>query len=182
MFTTELDGKRQDILLEAVPGIHRMAALADTNNTSPEQLQALQDGARARAVELLIYRVVKAEEIASAIDAAKSSGATALNVLASPLLFNNRQIILQRVAALGLPAIYQFPVARRRAASGYGWRLDQIYRDIFARQLVKLLQRRKARRYCPLSSRPSSNLSSTSPLRRRSASPSRQSSSCAPTR
>lgn len=141
MFTTELDGKRQDILLEAVPGIHRMAALADTNNTSPEQLQALQDGARARAVELLIYRVVKAEEIASAIDAAKSSGATALNVLASPLLFNNRQIVLQRVAALGLPAIYQFPVAAEEGGFiAYGSRLDQIYRDIFARQLVKLLR------------------------------------------
>jgi putative ABC transport system substrate-binding protein len=69
MFTTELDGKRQGILLEVVPGIHRMAALADTNNTSPEQLQALQDGARARAVELLIYRVAKAEEIASADEA-----------------------------------------------------------------------------------------------------------------
>jgi putative tryptophan/tyrosine transport system substrate-binding protein len=74
MLTTELDGKRQDILLDVVPGIHRMAALADTNNTSPEQLQALVDGAHARAVELLIYRVAKAEEIASAIDAAKSSG------------------------------------------------------------------------------------------------------------
>jgi putative tryptophan/tyrosine transport system substrate-binding protein len=135
------DGKRQEILLDVVPGIHRMAALADTNNTSPEQLQALQDGARARAVELLIYRVAKAEEIASAIDAAKSSGATALNVLASPLLFNNRQIILQRVAALGLPAIYQFPVAAEEGGFiAYGSRLDQIYRDIFARQLVKLLR------------------------------------------
>jgi putative tryptophan/tyrosine transport system substrate-binding protein len=141
MLTTELDGKRQEILLDVVPGIHRMAALADTNNTSPEQLQALQDGARARAVELLIYRVAKAEEIASAIDAAKSSGATALNVLASPLLFNNRQIILPRVAALGLPAIYQFPVAVEEGGFiAYGSRLDQIYRDIFARQLVKLLR------------------------------------------
>jgi putative tryptophan/tyrosine transport system substrate-binding protein len=141
MLTTELDGKRQEILLDVVPGIHRMAALADTNNTSPEQLQALQDGARARAVELLIYRVAKAEEIASAIDAAKSSGATALNVLASPLLFNNRQIILPRVAALGLPAIYQFPVAAEEGGFiAYGSRLDQIYRDIFARQLVKLLR------------------------------------------
>jgi putative tryptophan/tyrosine transport system substrate-binding protein len=141
MLTTELDGKRQEILLDVVPGIQRMAALADTNNTSPEQLQALQDGARARAVELLIYRVAKAEEIASAIDAAKSSGATALNVLASPLLFNNRQIILPRVAALGLPAIYQFPAAAEEGGFiAYGSRLDQIYRDIFARQLVKLLR------------------------------------------
>src|SRR4029434_8308397 len=55
----ELDGKRQEILIEAVPGVRRMAALADFNTTTPRQLQALQDAARARGVDLLIYRVTK---------------------------------------------------------------------------------------------------------------------------
>jgi putative ABC transport system substrate-binding protein len=50
ILSTELDGKRQEILLEAVPGIRRMAALADTNSTLPEQLEALQEAARARGV------------------------------------------------------------------------------------------------------------------------------------
>ena len=141
IFAAELDGKRQEILLEAVPGIRRMAALADANGTLPQQLQALQEAARARGVDLSIYRVAKADEIAGAIDAAKSSGAAALNVLASTLLYNNRQIIVPRVAALGLPAIYQFPaMAEEGGLIGYGPRLDQIYRDIFARQLVKLLR------------------------------------------
>ena len=40
---------------------------------------------------------------------AKSSGAMALNVLSSPMLFSNRQLIMDRVAALRLPAIYQWP-------------------------------------------------------------------------
>ena len=31
ILATELDGKRQDILIEAVPGIRRMAALADSS-------------------------------------------------------------------------------------------------------------------------------------------------------
>jgi putative tryptophan/tyrosine transport system substrate-binding protein len=31
----DLDGKRQEILIEAVPGVHRMAALADVNFTPP---------------------------------------------------------------------------------------------------------------------------------------------------
>jgi putative tryptophan/tyrosine transport system substrate-binding protein len=142
ILATELDGKRQEMLLEVVPGVRRMAALADANDdTLPQQLQALQDAARARGVELSIYRVAKAEEIAGAIDAAKASGATALNVLASALLNNNRQIILPRVAALGLPAIYQFPVvAEEGGLIGYGSSLEQIYRDIGARQLVKLLR------------------------------------------
>jgi putative tryptophan/tyrosine transport system substrate-binding protein len=51
IFATELNGKRQEILIEAVPGLRRMAALADTNFTAPPQLQALQDAARARGVE-----------------------------------------------------------------------------------------------------------------------------------
>jgi putative tryptophan/tyrosine transport system substrate-binding protein len=52
ILATELDGKRQDILIEAVPGIRRMTALADTNTATPQHLQALQDAARARGVEL----------------------------------------------------------------------------------------------------------------------------------
>ena len=41
-----LDGKRQEILIEAVPGLRRMAALADANENTPRHLQALQDTAR----------------------------------------------------------------------------------------------------------------------------------------
>jgi putative ABC transport system substrate-binding protein len=141
ILTSELNGKRQDILLEAVPGVRRVAALADANSSLPQQLQAMQDAARARGIDLLIYQVTKAEEIIGAIDAAKGSGATALNVLASVILWNNRQIIIPRVAALDLPAIYQFPAAAEEGGFiAYGSRLDQIYRDIWARQLVKLLR------------------------------------------
>jgi putative tryptophan/tyrosine transport system substrate-binding protein len=141
ILSTELDGKRQEILLEVVPGISRMAALADANGTLPQKLQALQEGAHVHGVELSIYRVARADEIAPAIDAAKSSGAAALNVLASTLLYNNRQIILPRVAALGLPTIYQFPgMAEEGGLMGYGTRLEEIYTNILARQIVKLLR------------------------------------------
>ena len=87
ILATQLDGKRQDILIEMVAGLRRMAALADSNTTAPRELKALQEAARARGVELSLHRVAKPEEIAPAIGAAKHSGATALNVLATPLLF-----------------------------------------------------------------------------------------------
>jgi putative tryptophan/tyrosine transport system substrate-binding protein len=32
VLAVDLDGKRQDILIEAVPGLRRMAALANVNN------------------------------------------------------------------------------------------------------------------------------------------------------
>lgn len=141
ILSSELDGKRQQILMEAVPEAHRYAALADVNSSSPQQLKALEEITRARGAELSIYRVAKSEEIADVIDAAKNSGAAALNVLASSVLYNNRQIILTRAAALALPAIFQWPtVAAEGTLIGYGPRLERIYGDIFSRQLVKLLR------------------------------------------
>ena len=141
ILASELDGKRQEILMEAVPEARRMAALADGNVTTPQRMQVLHDAAQARGVELLTYRVTTPEEIAGAIDAAKRSGAAALNVLATPLLNVNRKIIMARVAALRLPAIYQWPeVGEEGGLIGYGPRIVQIYREILPRQLVKLLR------------------------------------------
>src|SRR5262245_54747672 len=93
ILASELDGKRQEILIEAVPGARRIAALVDSNTTTPSQLRMLEDAARARGVELSIHRVAWREEIGSAIDAAKAARAGALNVLASPLLFGSRAFI-----------------------------------------------------------------------------------------
>ena len=141
LLASDLDGKRQDILMEAVPGLRRMAALADKNITAPQQLQELLDSARTRGVELSIHQATKPDEIAPAIDAAKTSEAEALNVLASPLLFANRQAIIERTAALRLPAMYQWPdEAEQGGFIGYGPRLIQLYRDITSRQLVALLR------------------------------------------
>jgi len=141
LLATELDGKRQEILLEAVPGVRRVAALADLNTTSPQQLHKLQDAAHARGVDLSIYPAATPEEIVDAIETAKSYGESALNVLASPFLFNHRQVILQRVATLRLPAMYSWAeTAEEGGLLGYGPRLVQIYREIMARQLVELLR------------------------------------------
>jgi putative ABC transport system substrate-binding protein len=141
LLATELDGKRQDILIEAVPGIRRMAAFADTSTTPTGQLQALQEAARNRGIELSIHRIARAEEIGAAIDAAKASNVAAMNILASPLLFANRRAIIERAASLRLPAIYQWPeVAEQGGFIGYGPRLDQLYREIVAQQIIKILR------------------------------------------
>ena len=137
----QLDGKRQEILTEMVPGLRRMAALVDASTTGPRQLQALQDAARGRGIELSIHRVGKAEAVVPAIDGAKSAGAAALNVLATPLLFSNRRVIFERAAALRLPAIYQWPeMAEEGGLAAYGPRITQIYEDLMARHVVKVLR------------------------------------------
>jgi putative tryptophan/tyrosine transport system substrate-binding protein len=48
---------------------------------------------------------------------------------------------MERVAALGLPAIYQFPEeAEEGGFVAYGPRLVQIFRELIARQIVKVLR------------------------------------------
>jgi ABC-type uncharacterized transport system substrate-binding protein len=141
ILASELDGKRQEIPIEAVPGVRRIAALVDTHTTTPSRLSGLEDAARARGVALSIHRVARREEIASAIDAAKAADAGALNVLASALLFNNRNIIFDRVAMLRLPAAYQWPeMAEQGGLIGYGPLIVQLYRDMMSRQLAQLLR------------------------------------------
>jgi putative tryptophan/tyrosine transport system substrate-binding protein len=136
----DLDGKRQDILIEAVPRLRQLAALADVNSAATK-LDALQEAARAHGVELSIYRVAKSEEIATAIDGAQASGATALNIFACPLLWSNRQLIMDRAAALHLPSIHEFPeVAEEGAFAAYGPRLGQLFVKVMPQQIVKLFR------------------------------------------
>jgi putative ABC transport system substrate-binding protein len=141
ILATELDGKRQEILIEAVPGLRRMAAIADSKNSVVAKLDELREAARVRDIELSIYRVAKGEEIAAAIEAAKTSGAAALNVLASAMLDVNHQLIMDRAAVLRLPAMFQWPeVGEEGGFSAYGPRFIDVLRDLQARQLVQHLR------------------------------------------
>ena len=136
----ELDGKRLDILIEAVPSARRMAALTEATQTPQSHTNALQDAARARGVELSIFGVARPEQIAPAIEAAKRSGAQAANVLASPLLSGHRRLVIERMATLRLPAIYQFAeIAEEGGFAAYGPRLISIFRQQ-ARTVVKILR------------------------------------------
>jgi putative tryptophan/tyrosine transport system substrate-binding protein len=140
ILATELDGKRQELLIEAVPGLRRMAALADSNNTSGTKLDSLWKAARAHNIELSVQVVAKGDEIAAAIDTAQASGAAALNVLASPMLHANFQLIRDRVAALRWPDIYQWPeLAEAGGFAAYGPRLIELP-ELSARLAVDLLR------------------------------------------
>jgi putative ABC transport system substrate-binding protein len=140
ILSPELDGKRQGILMEAVPRARRMAALADTKTTPPRHLQAMQDAAKAHGVELSVFAIAKRDEIAAAIKAAQAAGAEALNFLATPLFSVNRQLVFEAVAALRLPAMYQWPeMAEEGGLMSYGSRITQMYRQS-ARLVVKVLR------------------------------------------
>lgn len=128
ILATELDGKRQELLIELVPGARRMAALFDPASKSSAQLRAMVDDARSRGIEVSTHPASKVEDIVPAIDAAHTAGAAALNVLANVMLNANRQMIFERTAALRMPSIYQFPESAEQGGfAGYGPRLEHIF-------------------------------------------------------
>ena len=140
VLATELDGKRQEVLMEAVPDARRIAVLADPIIAQPAHLQALQNATRARGVEVAVFSAGAPELIAPTMDKAKEWGATALNVLSAPLFSINRRLVIERAAALGLPAIYEWAeMAEEGGLIAYGARLTLIYRQS-ARLIVKLLR------------------------------------------
>jgi putative ABC transport system substrate-binding protein len=140
LLAPELDAKRQDIIIEAVPGVRRMAILADANATAPQQLKAVQDAASARNIELAIFTIRAPEDIMPVMNEIKTSGAAAINVLASPLLYANRRLIIERAAALRLPAIYERPdMAEEGGLIGYGTPGTSLFRQA-ARMVVKVMR------------------------------------------
>lgn len=139
---SDLDGKRLELLSELAPAAHEVAVLTDPNSiSSPKHLAMLEQAARTRGVELLMLQAKRPDEIESLIEQAKNSGVAGLNVLSSALLYVNRQVVLTSVERLRLPAIYPWPEASEEGGLiAYGARILQMYRDILARQAVKLLR------------------------------------------
>ena len=104
----------------------------------------LQHAARSRGIELSIFGVRGPDDIVSAIDAAKASGAEGINFLATPLFSvpdtRNNQMVLERVVTVHLPAIFQWPeTAEAGAVLAYGPRFTDVYRQR-ARLVAKILR------------------------------------------
>jgi putative ABC transport system substrate-binding protein len=123
LLTPELDGKRQEILIESVPGVRKIAVLADSNVTEPAHLQKLQDAAHGRGIEALVRGVAKRGDVVAAINDVKASGAQAINFLATPMFSINAADFIRQVTNLRLPSIYQWPEdAEDGALIGYTWK------------------------------------------------------------
>jgi putative tryptophan/tyrosine transport system substrate-binding protein len=139
ILSTDLNGKRLELLMEVFNGARHMAVLFDPRITTPSHLKILRDAAHLRGVELAVYEAATSEAIVPAVNAASTTGAQAINVLAAPVFgFNSRRIVDQ-VAALRLPAIYQWPeIAEDGGLLAYGPRITRMYRQMAA-QLTKLM-------------------------------------------
>jgi putative ABC transport system substrate-binding protein len=110
----------------------------------PKHLRMLQDAAAARGVTLSTFSVSRFEQVLPALDAAKASGVQALHFLTGPLFSTpgsqTGNLVIERVAALRLPAMHQWPdTVDEGGLIAYGTRFTEVLRQR-ARLLVKVLR------------------------------------------
>jgi ABC-type uncharacterized transport system substrate-binding protein len=140
LLSPELDGKRQDLLIEAVPSTKRIAALVDVIRTSRLHVRKLQDAAAARGVDVAVFDAGMHDDVIPAIDAAQKSGAGALNFLASPLFTISAARFMEHLTRLRLPAVHQWPeLAEEGGLLGYGPRYTDVFR-LRARLVARVLR------------------------------------------
>jgi putative tryptophan/tyrosine transport system substrate-binding protein len=127
LLSPELDGKRQEILIEATPSIRKIAVLADANNITPVALQQLRQAAQRQGVDALMRVVAKRDDVIATIKDVQSSGAQAINFLALPMFSVDAGAFTAQVTNSRLGSIYQWPEdAETGALLGYGPRFTDI--------------------------------------------------------
>jgi putative ABC transport system substrate-binding protein len=103
----ELGGKRLELLKEVIPGLSRVAILADsTNPIFALQLREVESAAQALKLQLQILEVREPNDFDSAFGAAKKGHAGAVSTLASAFLGGQRQKLVNFAEKSRLPAMY----------------------------------------------------------------------------
>ncbi len=105
--TTEVSGKRLQLLKEAIPGSQRIAVLLDMSNpTLATQWRAIDQTARSMGLLPQLVDVRKAEDLGAAFAAAVKQRADAAIVGLGAVMQNNVGLIVSLAAKRRLPAVY----------------------------------------------------------------------------
>jgi putative ABC transport system substrate-binding protein len=103
---TDIAGKRLELLREVVPGLRRLAILANVGTPQAvREMREVQATARALGFEVATSEIRGADDIAPAFDALKGRG-DALYVVADPLVTTNRIRISSLALGVRLPTIH----------------------------------------------------------------------------
>ena len=132
ILTTQLNSKRLALLKEAVPGVARVAVLANaTAPTAEAQLKELEGAARALRVKLQVLGVRGPQEIEDAFSAMTKERAGALLVLGDPMLFAQRERIVRLTAKSRLPGIFEWrEFVEAGGLLSYGTNVADMYRRL----------------------------------------------------
>ena len=112
---TDLFGERLELLREGVPGLRRLAIIANVDApASVLEMRDVQAMARTLGLEAAKLEVRRPEDIASAFETLKGR-ADALYVVIDPLLSNNRVRINTLAQGTRLPTMHRFRISSKRA-------------------------------------------------------------------
>jgi ABC-type uncharacterized transport system substrate-binding protein len=141
VLTTEITGKRADLLHEMVPKASSVGFLVRPNNSTwGADIQNMQEAASALGQRLVIVKVSVESELKAAFESLTQQQAEALMVNTDVLLTNWRVQIVALAAHSALPAVY--PVREFAAVGGlmsYGPDLIDTYRQcgVYAGRILK---------------------------------------------
>jgi putative tryptophan/tyrosine transport system substrate-binding protein len=102
--SAELGEKRLELLKEVIPGVSRVAVLANVENET--SIRAIESKARSLSVRLEIVNVKTPDEIQNAFSSMLRVKPHALTVLTQAMFVQNRMRIVELAAKCRLPAIY----------------------------------------------------------------------------
>jgi putative tryptophan/tyrosine transport system substrate-binding protein len=102
--SAELGEKRLELLKEVIPGVSRVAVLANVENET--SIRAIESKARSLSVRLEIVNVKTPDEIPNAFSSMSRVKPHALTVLTQAMFVQNRMRIVELAAKCRLPAIY----------------------------------------------------------------------------
>jgi putative tryptophan/tyrosine transport system substrate-binding protein len=126
---TDLAGKRLELLRELVPGLGRLAIMANVGYPAAMlEMGEIKATARALGLEVATLEIRRAEDIAPAFEALKGR-AEALCVIADPLVTTNRIRINTLALGARLPTMHGFrELAEAAGLMSYGPSFPDLYR------------------------------------------------------
>ena len=127
--STDLAGKRVELLREVVPGLGRLATMANIGNPlAVLEMREVHAAARTLGLEVATSEIRRAEDIAPAFDALKGR-ADALYVVADPLVTSNRIRINTLALGARLPTMHgQNDNVEAGGLMSYGANFPDLYR------------------------------------------------------
>jgi putative ABC transport system substrate-binding protein len=141
ILTPELEVKRFELLLEAVPGARRVGVLAPRWK-DPDQdprLVALRGAAKRAGVKLVETFAAGPSEYPAAFSAMREAGVQALLIAGSPEFFRDGVSLAQLALDISLPTIGQWrEMATQGCLLGYGPSFQELLRQTVEDYVVKI--------------------------------------------
>ncbi len=110
-FAPELSAKRLELIREILPGANRIAVLANRANPATVPiLRATEAGAQQIRMKLRVFDVRQPADLGVAFETMTREQTDALVLVADPLLFSERPLIIELAARRRLPAVYEIRV------------------------------------------------------------------------